>query len=97
MSVIWKYSLLHQAHNTLTVPDPMRALCVQIQHNTTRLWIECAGEGGRMREVHVYCVGTGHNVPQSFSTNNTYINTIQDGPYVWHYFIKYGDYVDEQE
>lgn len=32
-------------------------------------------------------VGTGWDLSKSFLKDYTYVDTIQDGPFVWHYFI----------
>ena len=85
MQIIYKYPISAPGFNTLTLYkdykilklgyDPNRTLCIWAIVNTEK----------EKEEVQITLVGTGW--PLDFETvNATYIDTINDGPYVWHAF-----------
>lgn len=64
-----------------------RILDIQLQNGIHCLWYEFNPEAGPsfQTQIQVMCVGTGHEVPpQPF----TYVSTIQEGRFVWHWYAK---------
>jgi len=79
MKRIYKYKL----ENSVEMPIGAKILSIQMQNNRPYIWalvdtdVECEFR-------HFEIIGTGHNFPEA--DNFTYINTFQDGPFVWHIF-----------
>ena len=80
MKRIYKYEL---KEGSVEMPIGAKILTIQTQNNRPYIWalvdidVEC-----EFRNFAI--VGTGHDFPEA--DDFTYINTIQDGPFVWHIF-----------
>jgi hypothetical protein len=81
--VIFKFPIGWNSSNIIKVPGGSTAKVLHIdhQHGTYQAWIECK-ESDRLENVEIVVVGTGKTVPDFAE----YINTLQDGPFVWHFY-----------
>ena len=80
--IIHKYPL-KLGVNELQVPYSCKVLSVQMQGDTPMLWAQVDPDGVP-RSVKVHCIGTGQEVPK----HTYHIGTVQDGAYVWHFFVE---------
>jgi hypothetical protein len=80
MKRIYKYEL---KEGSVEMPIGAKILSIQYQNNRPYIWalvdtdVECDFR-------YFTIVGTGEDFPEA--DDFTYINTIQDGPFVWHIF-----------
>jgi len=83
MNKVFKYPLVtgNGARITHTMPEGAEVLCVMMQEGYPYMW-------AKVRKVNpletrtFLCVGTGHD----FEWGYNYIDTVEDKPYIWHYF-----------
>jgi hypothetical protein len=81
MKRIYKYEL--KDGRGVEMPIGAKVLTIQTQNGLPYIWalvdtdVECDFR-------YFTIVGTGHDFPEA--DDFTYINTIQDGPFVWHIF-----------
>ena len=84
MRCIWKYKLAIMDSQSIEVPRGFRVpLTVQMQDGIPYLWCNVDPEDKERITRYIYCVGTGDRIPERALQ---YISTIQEGPYVWHWF-----------
>jgi hypothetical protein len=81
--VIYKYSITSTI-TTLFLPVGAKILTLQMQHGVPFIWIERTEEAIELKERKIKKVGTGESF--NADSNHSYIGTIQEGPYVWHYY-----------
>lgn len=81
MKRIYKYKF--EDGRPVEMPIGAKILSIQTQNDRPYIWA--------LVDIDVECefryfsiVGTGHDFPEA--DDFTYINTIQDGPFVWHIF-----------
>lgn len=80
MRVIHKF-IFTGTHLSVTVPLGSKPLCVKLQNGSPVMWILKSNEPiSEVREFII--VGTGHPIPDRL--NIEYIDTVLDGPMVWH-------------
>ncbi len=82
---IYKYEL-GSMDTEIQIHKNWKPLCIQFQNGIPTLWAKVDTEQEKIKAI-IYQIGTGWAVDNS----NIYISTIQDGPYVWHYFYKSED------
>ena len=88
MKVIFKYPLFHLSDvpgtTEISIPAGARILKVDVQGGQVCVWALVLKGAERVTRT-VCVVGTGHPIElDSFS----YLETIQDDPFIWHIFIK---------
>jgi hypothetical protein len=80
MKRIYKYEFKEGS-----IEMPIGAKILSIQNQDDRLYIWALVDTDAECEFRYFTiVGTGHDFPEADEFN--YINTIQDGPFVWHIF-----------
>ena len=84
MERIYKYPLEWKAEQTIELPL-LVALTVQMQNNIPCLWAVINEEAPAVK-MTVYMVGTGQDM-NFVEKNPSYLNTVQYGGYVWHFFL----------
>jgi len=78
---ILKWPLEVTDHQILSLPVDAQILSVQMQNGVMCLWALCEGCASKDRHIGIY--GTG----QPLTGNpGAYIDTVQDGSFVWHVF-----------
>lgn len=85
MERIYKYPLEWKAEQTIELPL-VGALTVQMQNHTPCLWAVVNEEVPTVK-IKVYMVGTGQEI-DCVEKELAYLNTVQYGVYVWHFFIE---------
>lgn len=84
MKTIWKFPLMLRDIQLVPMPIGANILTAQIQNGTLCLWAEIDTEQVKDQRV-IEIAGTGNSMRKS-STPRRYINSVQDGTYVWHVF-----------
>jgi len=79
MKRIYKYKL----EDSVEMPIGAKILSIQMQNNRPYIWA-LVDTDAECEFRHFEIIGTGHDFPEA--DNFTYINTFQDGPFVWHIF-----------
>lgn len=85
MKTIHKYQLVTDFSGFTNFSAPMDAkfLCVQMQGFYPFIWAEVDPENPVTQIYTIERVGTGWAVP----THSQYLGTVQDGSFVWHYYL----------
>lgn len=85
MTTIYKYPLgpINDSY-IVSLPVGAQILTAAIQNDNLTIWarVDPEMEATNNRIVRVY--GTGHPIDK----HDAYINTVFDGPFVWHVFVK---------
>jgi hypothetical protein len=79
---IWKTQLLKTDYQGIAVPFGAKFLTAQLQAGEWCIWYLC-NDQQPMTSRKIVVVGTGHETPSGVLD---YIDTIQDGAYVFHLF-----------
>lgn len=83
---IYKYPLKIEDKFVIRLPFFSRVLSLQNQGGVPTLWCE-VNESSPPKDFEILCVGTGDNVP---GCSYQYIDTVQIGIFVWHFYINMG-------
>ncbi len=86
MEKIYKYVLEITDEQVITMPAPLKILSAQIQDDQLCLWA-LVTPNAPMENLPVAIVGTGHPFDYIWEKWE-YLNTVQDGPLVWHVFYQ---------
>jgi hypothetical protein len=84
MRIIHKAALKLQESQSFIAADGIKCLAVQAQNGSFSLWYETDAAGSHNVHYVIRIVGTGHAVPSGAS----YIDTVQDGAFVWHFYLE---------
>lgn len=90
--VIWKYVLGRRSGQVIEMPESARLLACQMQRNDICVWAEIDdpsyGDPAKvvMKDVAFYIEGTGNGF--ALEGQAKYFATVQDGPFVWHIYVK---------
>lgn len=86
MATIWKYDVPTDQSFTLKIPAGSQVLCVQVQHNSPRIWVLVHAPNAPEDTRRFVVVGTGADVPNSLAL--AYVGTFQmvGGSLVFHLF-----------
>lgn len=84
---IWKVELSITDEITVRLPAGWHALCVQMQGGHPCLWA-VVNPSRSLEDVPIRCYGTGHPMHEDCDPA-AYIDTIQMGPLVFHFFVAY--------
>lgn len=85
MKTIWKFNLELYDTQAIEIPIGARPLTVQMQNGELCLWAIVDSTAEKTR-CYVHIIGTGNPVPPNVDEYR-YINTVQDGAFVWHVFV----------
>jgi len=85
MNAVWKYPLLIQRNQTVTIPRNSHLLVAQLQHGVVCLWVRVDRERTETETINILMVGTGHDIPEDFLSH---LGTVQleEGTLVLHIF-----------
>lgn len=90
MNKVYKYPIRPNSNHELypiivEAPVGAKPLHVGIQNGQVCLWVEVNPLAGVLSQCLLYCVGTGHGcIPDGY----VHFQSMQEGPYVWHFYIK---------
>ena len=84
MRTIFKYQLLSQWEQVISMPAGAKILTVQMQHDEICLWVECCNDAPEEGRI-IYIFGTGHDLGK---IKCRYIGSVQQdgGHIVWHFY-----------
>jgi hypothetical protein len=77
---VWKFPLIDKG---VVMPVGSQLLCVQMQNGIPCIWAIVDPEAPK-EKVNIRVYGTGHEIPEDAGLG--YLGTVQDGPFVWHFF-----------
>lgn len=84
MKTVYKYPLLLEDRQLLSLPFGAKPLTVQLQNDALCLWALVDTDTDAESVPYYFAVcGTGHPVPAG---DWDYLTTVQQGPFVWHIF-----------
>lgn len=87
--IIYKYQLpATLGAHTLLLPTGARFLSAQMQDNILTLWAMIDLEEKKQASYQLLILGTGIDLLPDFDKDWRFIDTAQDGYYVWHIFYK---------
>lgn len=91
MKTIWKYPLKITSLQIIEMPDRAAILSMQMQDNVPTIWALVDTDKTKAKwEIRV--IGTGEPA-DDIALNFSCLGTVQQGPMVWHVFMKrYGRY-----
>lgn len=83
---------IHKQHvfvgsNKIIVPAGSKFLQAQKQKDQIAVWYQC-DPNAELIESDILIVGTGWNLPELSVGSWQYMNTFQEGEFVWHAFYK---------
>ena len=81
MRTILKYEVQNTDRPVIVMPDGANILAVGMQNDNMFLWADVDTDNGE-RRYELRVIGTGHPVPFGM----TYVNTVFQGPFVWHIY-----------
>lgn len=85
--LIWKYNLSYSIIFSLEIPQGFETLCVDMQAGEPCLWALVDPDAKKIN-YEFKCMGTGHEFSSEIVEQHSYLGTVQEGPFVWHYFKK---------
>jgi len=84
MKIIHKVKLtIADGPIVVQIPKGAEILSIQMQKGVPCIWYICNIEEHEIERRTFLCIGTGESF---YHSKMKYINTVQDGPYVWHFF-----------
>lgn len=84
-NVIYKYPILAREENSfLLLPTGAKILAIQTQGDAISLWAQVDPKEKGTHTRFIKRIATGQEFDSQIS--RTYISTVQEGPFVWHYF-----------
>lgn len=85
MRTIWKFTLQITDMQKVRMPAGAKILSVQKQGFHVCLWAMVNTEQP-LETRHIEILGTGNPISEGVGVSRTFIDTVQDGPLVWHIF-----------
>ena len=79
---IFKYQL-HS--DIIMMPKGAKILTVMMQGDVFCLWAE-VDQKAKLEERFIEKFGTGQEIPIDMGIDRSYIGTVQDGSFVWHFY-----------
>lgn len=80
---IWKFPLKLTDSQFVEMPDDAHILCVKMKNGVLTMWAQ-VNPTFTKRYYQVLIVGTGNPAPEP--ERGQYIDSVFDGPFVWHVF-----------
>ena len=85
MKKIWKYEVGRDGQVATLEGNFVRILSIQAQGPNIYVWMEC-DDDAPTSSIDIVAIGTGWEIPNEQMEGLTYVNSVIDGPYVWHYY-----------
>lgn len=86
MKKIWKFQLNITDEQVISLPLGSIFLSAQLQDDVLCTWVLVPVTELALRERRIFIFGTGNPLPDDVY-NLTYIDTVQEGQFVWHVFV----------
>ena len=84
---ILKIELQRAETQLIKMPQNSEIMDIQMQHGRFVMWF-LANPLNKEIEVKIDMYGTGWEINENTSKNE-YLSTVQEGDYVWHFFMNY--------
>jgi hypothetical protein len=84
---IWKIELQRANTQLIKMPKDSEIMDIQMQNGKFVMWF-LSNPLNKEIEVKIDMYGTGWKINENTSKNE-YLSTVQDGDYVWHFFMNY--------
>ena len=84
---IWKIELQRANTQLIKMPKDSEIMDIQMQNGKFVMWF-LANPLNKEIEVKIDMYGTGWEINENTSKNE-YLSTVQEGDYVWHFFMNY--------
>lgn len=84
---IYKYQYsLNEGRSSFAIPLFSKLLKVGVQNGHITFWFRVDPFETRVETFSFFICPTGGEVPTAYQGDDCYIDTVFDGPYVWHVF-----------
>ena len=84
---IWKFELTKEKTQLVKMPEKSEIMDIQMQNGKPVMWA-LVHPYTREIEVKINMYGTGWETHEN-TTKDEYLSTVQDGEFVWHFFMNY--------
>ena len=84
---IWKFELTKERTQLVKMPEKSEIMDIQMQNGNLVMWALVDTESKNI-EVKINMYGTGWEIKDN-RTKDEYLATVQDGEFVWHFFMNY--------
>lgn len=84
---IWKFELTKERMQLIKMPEKSEIMDIQMQNRNLTMWALVDPESKNI-EVKINMYGTGWETNDN-TTKDEYLSTVQDGEFVWHFFMNY--------
>lgn len=88
---IWKFKLSKEKSQLVEMPEHSEILDIQMQDGEPVMWALVNEEANKI-DINIHMYGTGwefHENESEYATEKQYLATVQDGEFVWHFFMNY--------
>ena len=85
---ILKYQLKKDDEQIIKIPERSEILDIQLQNGIPVMWAKVDPESEDI-EIKINMYGTGWEINDDDTTEDIYLSTVQDGSFVWHFFMNY--------
>jgi hypothetical protein len=85
---IYKYELKRTDFQDLYLPEGFKILSCENQNGTICVWALVIPWSTTKTKVTFTIVGTGNPIDVNFPESLVFINSVFDGPFVWHVFYE---------
>lgn len=92
-NTIWKYQVV-PGQNFLALPYGSSFVSVVNQNGTLALYVVVDQDETKQAAFEIWGYGTGWDFPDNPDLLS-FIGTVQQGAYVWHFFVKWEDPADK--
>lgn len=87
---IWKFELTKERTQLVKMPEKSEIMDIQMQNGNLVMWALVEPESKNI-DVKINMYGTGWEINNN-TTKDEYLATVQDGGFVWHFFMNYEVY-----
>jgi len=84
---IWKYTLENSRTQIVKMPLTSEIMDIQMQNGKPTMWAMVDPETEEI-ELKINMYGTGDDIHENV-LKDEYLSTVQDGEFVWHFFMSY--------
>lgn len=85
---IHKYPTDNWERDTVHIKGLRRVLKVAVQHDKLTFWVSVDVEDERITPIPYLIAGTGHPISEIDGRHYQYVETVFQGPFVWHVLVQ---------
>lgn len=85
---IWKFELKKERTQLVKIPEKSEIMDIQIQNGKLAMWALVDTKSKEI-DIKINMYGTGWNIHNSAIIKDEYLATVQDGEFVWHFFMNH--------